>query len=908
MTSLPKYWPAFVVLAACLVISQARAVPVSSAQEPAEAKKSEPADKKPEPPKEKPFLELVKEAQIIGGLFTLYRTEEKVFLEIGPEQFDKVYMLSLTCESGLGERGFYASQMCGEAPVLFHKQAKNVQLIAKNVRFVAPGDKPAERAVARSFSDSILGMTKIESLPHPERKSVLIDLGGLLLTDLPMLSYDLEATFRIPYRFDAKNSGFGMLKGFEKNLEIETVAHYAAERPPLPPLLPPGATPPPQPPPPRNLPDVRSLLLHFRYSVSELPPPGYRPRLADDRVGHFFEEAQDYSTDVRHDTTRRYINRWRLEKQDPSAPLSRPKQSIVFWLENTIPVRYRNAIREGVLLWNKAFEKIGFQDALEVRQQPDDADWDPADTRYNTIRWFAGHPDPGFAIGPSRTNPMTGEIYDADIGFSEALTRLFRREVQEQIGPVSMPWEYQPARPFLAPWSSGRARAFCDLAESAVRDATFAADILMARGLDPDSPEADKFVNDLLREIAVHEVGHTLGLRHNFRSSTIYTLEQIQNADFTRTSGLAGSVMDYIPTNLARRGAKQGEFHQSTLGPYDYWAIEYAYKPIGASSPEGELPELRKIASRSTEPLLAYDTDEDAGFGAAGYDMDPAVNRDDLGSDPLKYYTHRVKLAQEIFANMEEKLEKPGEGYQVLRRSFQSALGQAGYALALSAKYIGGVYQYRAHVGDPNSRLPFQPVPAAKQREALSVLRDNLFSPQAFRFSPQLLNKMARERFSSFYDFESMVTRADLPIHSMVLSLQRRVLDRLYNPVVLSRIADSEVKAASPADAFSLGLLFSSLQDAIWAETKAAGESVNINSYRRSLQREHLRRLIGMTVRDANVPEDARTLSRQTLVSLRAQLQEALKKKMTAETRAHLDESIARADEALKANIQRTAF
>jgi hypothetical protein len=429
----------------------------------------------------------------------------------------------------------------------------------------------------------------------------------------------------------------------------------------------------------------------------------------------------------------------------------------------------------------------------------------------------------------------------------------------------------------------------------------------MVRGLDPDSPEADKFVNGMLRWIAAHEVGHTLALRHNFRSSTIYTLEQIQNADFTRTSGLAGSVMDLIPTNLARRGAKQGEFHQSTLGPYDYWVIEYAYKPIGASSPEGELPELRKIASRSTEPLLAYDTDEDAGFGTV-YGMDPAVNRYDLGSDPLKYYTHRVKLAQEIFAHMEEKLEKPGEGYQVLRRSFQSALGQAGDALALSAKYIGGVYQYRAHVGDPNSRLPLQPVPAAKQREALSVLRDNLFSPQAFRFSPQLLNKMARERFPNFSDFESMVTRADLSIHSMVLALQRRVLDRLYNPVVLSRIADSEVKAASPADAFSLGLLFSSLQDAIWAETKAAGESVNINSYRRSLQREHLRKLIGMTVRDANVPEDGRTLSRQGLVSLRAQLQEALKKKMTAETRAHLDESIARADEALKANIQRTAF
>ena len=177
---------------------------------------------------------------------------------------------------------------------------------------------------------------------------------------------------------------------------------------------------------------------------------------------------------------------------------------------------------------------------------------------------------------------------------------------------------------------------------------------------------------------------------------------------------------------------------------------------------------------------MAYDTDEDAGIGGAPFDMDPLVNRFDFGSDPLRYYARRIELANEVWGNMEKKLEKPGEGYQVLRRSFNVAMGQAGYSLFLTAKYIGGVYHYRAHVGDPGNRLPFEPVPAAKQREALELLRKDLFSPTSFHFSPQLLNKLASPRFSDFIDFRSMLTRFDAPIHDMVLSLQTRVLDRVY--------------------------------------------------------------------------------------------------------------------------------
>src|SRR5437764_573499 len=659
-------------------------------------KKPGATDQKPEPPKEKPFAEVVKDTQVIQGLFTFYKTEDKVLLEIQPDQFNKMYMLSLTCESGLGEGGFYADDSCGETPITFHKEGKNVQVIAKNTRFVAQENSPMARAVAHSFSDSILGSTKRESLPHPERKSELIDLGAIFLTDVPMMAYQLNAAFRIPYHYDVKNSNFGMLKPFERNVEIETINHFATEQPPLPPMLPPGTPPLPTPPPPRNIPDVRSMLFHFRYSISELPGSGFRPRLADDRVGHFFTQMQDYESDRNFESSRRYIHRWRLEKQDPSAPLSPPKQPIVCRMENTISVEYRGAIREGVWSWNKPAE-------------------------------------------------------------------------------------------------------FWGLTRGAARDAEFAFDLLTARGMDAQGPEADKFIHDYLVEIAAHEVGHTLGLRHNFRASTIHRLEQAQDAAFTAKEGLTGSVMDYIPTNISAPGQKQGQYHQTTLGPYDYWAIEYAYKPFAANTPDEELPELEKIASRAAEPQLAYDTDEDAGIGGGPFDMDPIVNRFDFGSDPLKYYALRVKLAEEIRGNMEKKLEKPGEGYQVLRRSFNGAFGEEGYALYLASKYIGGVYHYRSHVGDPGNRLPFEPVPAAKQKEALDLLREHLFSPRAFQFPSQLLNKLASPRHSDFTNFLSMRTRFDVPIHDMVLSLQNEIMDRLFHPIVLSRILDSEVKVAPSA-------------------------------------------------------------------------------------------------------------
>jgi Met-zincin/Domain of unknown function (DUF5117)/Domain of unknown function (DUF5118) len=855
----------------------------------------------PPPPAEKPFADVIKDAEVVKGLFTFYRKDDKVWLEILPEQFDKLYLCSPTMESALGERGFFASMMLGEFVFTFHKLGKNVQFIQKNVNYRADDKTPIRRALSRSFADSIIGSAAVASLPHPERKSYLIELNGIFLSDIPLIGYALEATYRWPYRLDAKNSAFGIVKAFPQNTEVESMLNFAIDRPPVPPLMP-SPAPIQMPPPPVAPPDVRSLQFRIHYSLSTLPETGYRARLADDRVGHFLAMFQDFTSDNEYTPYVRYVTRWHLEKSDPNAQLSPPKQPIVFWLENTIPEKYRKAISDGVLMWNKAFERIGFKDAIVVKQQPDDADWDPADVRYNTIRWFVAS-DASFAIGPSRVNPYTGQIYDADIGFTESLTRFQRQEFEELVQPLS---EHQPnGMAELFRWKPNM-RHLCDHSKGATQQAAFGHSLLMARGLLANGTDIEKYINDFLTYIAAHEVGHTLGLRHNFRASTLHQLDKLQDVAATTEKGLTGSVMDYIPVNIAPQGGKQGQYWQMTLGTYDYWAIEYAYKPVAGSKPSDELSELRQIASRVADPTLAYGTDEDA-FGISPIGLDPRTNQWDFGDDPLGFYTERIKLAHEVLKGLETKLAKQGEGYQRLRRGFNQAFSELAISLLNANKYVGGVYHHRDHIGDPNGRVPYEPVPAAKQRQALELLKSFAFGPKSFDLPPSLLNKLAVDRF---WDFEGNIFRAqrlDYPIHQQIVALQRALLDRLYNPIVLARLQDAEVKYANPSDAFTMADMFEGVQDAIWSDVKP-GAAGNINSFRRAVQREHLKRLSRLVLRvDNNTPEDASTLARYGLTQLRGRIQQVLAngRTMSTTTRAHLMESAARIDETLKPQQQR---
>jgi hypothetical protein len=851
-----------------------------------------PEEKKPEGSKgddEKPFDEVVKDMEVLKGLFTFYRKAEdnRFLMEILPEQIDKTFIFAATVDQSVGERGFYAAQMGGSFPFQFHKVAKNIQWIIRNPTFTAETGTPAARATARSFPNGILASTKVKSKPHLERKSLLIDVSDLVVSDLPGFANALKEIYKpSDYGFDKSNSSIASVKTFPENALLEVGLHYTSANPKTR-----SAT----------LPDERSIPIVVKYEFSGLKETGYKPRLADDRVGFFLNVQQDFTSDRPSSPYVRYIHRWQLEKADPAAQLSPPKQPIVFWLENTIPLEYRDWMKEGVLLWNKAFEKIGFQNAIVVKQMPDDADWDPADTRYNTIRWFAGV-GASFAIGPSRANPFTGQIYDADIGFSEGIIRSVRRSGEEFVAPVLPPAQ----RPefFLPAWWSHNGGGYCDYADGLAHQAAFGVSVLETRG--GWSPAVEKkLMSQFIIEVTAHEVGHTLGLRHNFRASTILKPEELNDVSKTESVGQSASVMDYNPIIIAGKGEKQGDFVPITLGPYDYWAIEYAYRPIAGD----EKAELAKIASRVADPMLPYATDEDALGTFSPIAIDPLVNQFDASSDPLAYYRKRFEIANELWASMESKLPKTGEGYQVLRRALGRGLGEYNSGLLTSSKFIGGIYHHRDHVGDPNGRLPFQPVPASKQREALDLLRNYAFKEGNFTLPALLLNKLAIERLPMLDGLDGLFTaqRIDYPWHDAVLNLQRAVLGRLFNPVTLSRIQDNELRFAPNETPFTMAELFNGLDHAIWSELDSG--AIKISSLRRNLQREHLKSLIRLTLRQGQtaVPEDGTTLARASLTSLQTRIHDVLSAgKITDSTsNAHLQETDDRITSALQAQMQK---
>ena len=816
----------------------------------------------------------------------------KVWIEIQPEQFDKPFQFTWNIPSSVGERGLYGSQMGGSALVVWKKIGSQVQLIAKNARYFAAAGTPQEKFVEQSFSDSLLASAPTAALPHPESKSVIVDASALLFADIPGYLSRLEAAYRLPFALDVRNTSFSRVTNTDGMTGLQVRAHYAIPRIPAPPLTPPPV---PTPEPPKASPDPRSLFVGFYYSFAKLPDTPMRARLADERLGHFNTTRVDFTEDTSAKTASHLVNRWRLEKKDPSAALSEPKAPIVYWLDKNVPEKYRKSVADGVLEWNKAFERIGFKDAIVVRQQTEKDDFDTMDARHASIRWFTGS-DVGFAIGPSHKDPRTGEILDADIATGYGFTRGARRIASEDIGRAQATPDAlslfigdplgahkgRPSETFLT----------CGFAWQAAQEHDFAMDVLEARGLAWDSPEAEALAQANIKRNVMHEVGHTLGLMHNFRGSSIYTLKQVQDPEFTRKNGVVGSIMEYMPFNIALKGEPQGEYVNSTLGPYDYWAIEYAYREI---DPAAEATELAKIASRSTEPQFAYGNDEDAGYGDLAMGIDPTVNRFDLGAEPLEYYRKRLKLSRELWDRIQTMKLAPGESYERLTRSFASGMQQLASVAPLAAKYVGGVRHLRDRAG--TDRALYEPTPVARQREALALITDSVLRVDSFRFKPEFVSRLGIDHFDR-------PRNPDMSIANAVLNVQRSVLDPLMSDAVAARLIDSQEKLGDPAKALRLSELYDTLQGAVWSELKTGQD---ISRMRRNLQREHLRRVATTLTRPvATTPADARSLQRENAYTLQQQLRAAVARGgMSKEARAHLAESLSTLDEALKAPIIR---
>jgi hypothetical protein len=839
----------------------------------------------------RPFKEVTKDAKSIAGFFTLWQKDDKTWVEVKPEQLDKPFYFSTVRTNGVGERMIIGGLMGPRHIVYFKKVGAQMQLLAQNGRFRARPGTATERAVKSSFSESLLASAAVASLPHPESNAVLVEANALLLADIAAASTLLETTFRLPFALDTRNSSLVKAEADERSAAFSVMLHFSVPKLPAPPLVPtPGQ---PQAAPPQNTPDPRSLFLGYRYNFTPLPAP-MTPRAADERVGYFATGFTDFSDDLAPNPNVYYANRWRLDKKDPGAAMSEPVKPIVFWLDKNIPEKHRKAVIDGILEWNKAFERIGFKDAIQAKVQADDASFDTADMRYATVRWYLSS-DPGPAIGPSHVDPRTGEILDADILFTDVFTRSSRRFIVED-APRGQPQSLSGA--------VGLDSTYCSFGEQTQQEAEFAMSLLEARGeLEPGSPEADAFVYAYVKEVMTHEVGHTLGLRHNFRSSTIYTAEQLRDPEFTKKNGTVGSVMDYAPFNIPLKGETKADYVHPGLGPYDFWAIEYGYKPL---DPAAEKEELEKIASRGAkEPWLAYGTDEDSFTSGAPQGMDPTVNMFDLSDDPLAYYRKRLALSRELWDRLQAKELRPGETYDGLRRSFLEGFRQLGRGLAPATKYIGGVVQLRDRAG--TGRQPFTPVPVAQQRDALKIISDGMFSVDSFRFKPQFLASMPHNRLDYFDDLirgQGASRQPMISLSDVILAMQKTVLDQVMSDAVAARIVESQNYVKNEKDAFRLSELYDTLKSSIWSELKSGRETTPL---RRNLQREHLRRVAGAIVRpSATLPADARSLLREDARVLAAQLREGQGRPgLSKETRAHYAESVNTLEEALKAPLQR---
>jgi hypothetical protein len=845
-----------------------------------------PAAGAPTPGAPRPFREIIKDAKMTPGFFTTYQKDEKVWLAIKPEQFDKPFFFTYNIPQSVGERGLYGSQMGGAEMAVFKKIGNQIQLLAKNAEFYATPGTPQAQFVSESFSDSLLSSAVAASAADPESKAILVDASALLFADIPGYLTRLEFAYRMPFALDTRNTSFSQVTNNDMITAMKVQAHFNVPKLSAPPMTP---SPVPMPSPPQATPDPRSLFVSFMYSFAKLPDEPMAPRVADERVGHFVSTRVNYDEDLSAKTKQHFVNRWRLEKKEPAAAMSEPKQPIVFWLDKNIPVKYRKSVELGVLEWNKAFEKIGFKNAIVAKQQTEKDNFDTMDARHASVRWFTGA-DVGFAIGPSHKDPRTGEILDADIGMSDVFGRGARRLVVEDIGkPLVFDAALAGA---MAPSLKQQALYMqCNYMSEKAQDLNFAMDVLEARGLDMDSPEAEKLAQAYVLDVIMHEVGHTLGFRHNFRSSMIYTSKQIQDPAFTKVNGIAGSVMEYNPFNLALNGEKQGEYVMSTLGPYDYLAVEYAYKPL---DPKTEKTDLAAIALKATtNPLLAYATDEDAIAG-----MDPEVNQRDLGADPIEYYKKRMKLTRELWDRVQTLQLKPGESYERLTRSFSSGFRSISQITPSLAKYVGGVKHVRDRAGSPNAL--YTPTPVAKQREALQLVTDGIFKVDSFKFKPEFVSRLSIDHFDRWGPGRG---NPDVSIANSVLNLQRGTLDILYADAVAQRLLDSQDKVAKPADAMKLSEVYDTLQNAIWSELRTGGD---ITTMRRNLQREHIKRIGNALTRPAtNSPADVRSLMRDGAVQLQGQIRAAMAKPMSKEAKAHLGESLNTLTEALKASLQR---
>ncbi len=789
-----------------------------------------------------------KSHDLIKGLFTFYQDSASGSLKmlIKREQLDKEYIHFYYFENGVVEASNFRGMYEGSKIFKIEKYFDRIDFILQNTNYYIDPESPIANSDGANISPGILFSTKIVGIDSLKTE-YLIEVDDLFKTDswgfikFPDLSekpnpraFNLGSLSKEKTRYDQLNN-------YPENSDV--IVEYVFENKE-----------------PKNfgswaITDPRNISLKVQHSIIEVPESDYKPRFDDPRVGYFMTQVNDL-TSYSSTPYRDLIHRWNLVKKDPNAELSEPVEPIVFWIENTTPLEIRETIKSAGEAWNIAFEKAGFKNAMQIKIQPDTATWDAGDIRYNVLRWTSS-PRPVFGgYGPSFCNPRTGQILGADImlEFNTLRGMLFIEGVFAKAGFPNFEAEEE-----LFEFNEN----FCSAGKYAAFHQSFGN--LANNVFEESDEEESKMLNEFLHFLILHEIGHTLGLNHNMKSSNLHSLDEIDNDSITSATGLMGSVMDYPAINFSYDRDHQGQYWTTRPGPYDLWAIEYGYKPVSDEK------ELEKILSRSTEPELFFGNDADD-MRAPGKAIDPRVNVNDMTSDPIEYSIQRMELCDMVLDEIIPKYSIKDQSYQELRDAYFYVTGQYWVALTTISRFVGGVYVDRAFSGQEGATMPYIPVESEKQKKAMNAITKFAFAPNAFQSSGDIYHYLQTQRRG----FNFFSSTEDPKVHERILNIQKNILDQLLHPVVLQRIVDTELYGNS----YVLSQMMTDLNDAIFK----ADASGNVNTIRQNLQLDYTKRLIKIYDEQSNYCTQAKSMSLYNLKGIERTL--ALQTGDT-QTRAH---------------------
>lgn len=788
---------------------------------------------KAEEEKELTLVETLAEQTSYEGFVDIFRDKDDgtglVILE--ESDLNKPFLYIASTVDGVVAAGAFRGQYRQARLIEFRRYFNRIDVVAKSNSFYFDPQNAISRAATANTSESVLVSLEISK---EEEGKIAISLQDLVKNEslhriAPMPPSDpkqAEDMFSLG-SFSAEKSRITNITNFPQNTHI--VVDYVFEN---------GT--------PKNwggaeIADQRYTTLSVQHAFVKVQDNDFTPRRDDPRVGYFGQQVDDLTS---YETTnyRDVINKWNLVKKNPDAAVSDPVSPILWWIENTTPVEWRETIKNATLAWNTSFEKAGFSNAVQVKVQPDDATWSADDVRYNVLRWTSSPNPPFGGYGPSVAHPVTGEIIAADIMLEYSFLQgrwLAKKMLTDGFSSL--------AQALPANGNHAHSMNYCSLGHELTMGKQFAQYAGMANGM--GDIEKDRLLRQSMHYLILHEVGHTLGLNHNMMATQMHGPKEAHDINITQGI-LAGSVMDYPSVNYAPVGMEQGDFYSEKPGPYDDWVIEYGYS-TALSDADAEQARLTKILNRSTEPHLAFGNDADD-MRAPGRHVDPRINIFDMSSDAVEYAADRFELVNHSAAKLKDKLLVDGRSHNDLVVGVNILFREFGSQASVISRYVGGVYLNRAMVGQEGYTQPLTPVPADYQKKAMNTLNKYFFAPDAISSLEPLYAYLQRQRrgFSGWARDESP------RIHAMLLATQKRVLDHLMHPNVTMRITDT----ALFGNEYTLDKMMQDLTNGMFnADIKGS-----VNTYRQQLQVEYVERLIAASGLESSSSYDTITQATAT--------------------------------------------